>query len=219
VQGSLARPVVFGNVTFAPGGTLDYNDNRYEVQRGQLTFSNPNRIDPVIDLLATTEVQGFHITLNLAGTLEHPDIHLASDSGLADLEIFSLIAGGQRPTEDPLAPPSTAGEQAAPNQLAKEFLYGQATSAISKRVGTLFRFDRFRIDPVASQTGQTGTGVGITVGKRLSKDIFVTYATEPATSQQYIVQVEWRLRQNLTLVFTQAGDGTYAVDAQWQRRF
>ncbi len=219
VQGSLARPVVFGNVTFAPGGTLDYNDNRYEVQRGQLTFSNPNRIDPVIDLLATTEVQGFHITLNLAGTLEHPDIHLASDAGLADLEIFSLIAGGQRPTEDPLAPPSTAGEQAAPNQLAKEFLYGQATSAISKRVGTLFRFDRFRIDPVASQTGQTGTGVGITVGKRLSKDIFVTYATEPATSQQYIVQVEWRLRQNLTLVLTQAGDGTYAVDAQWQRRF
>jgi translocation and assembly module TamB len=219
VQGSVARPVVFGSVTFAPGGTLDYNDNRYEVQRGQLTFSNPNRIDPVIDLLATTSVQGFHITLNLAGTLEHPDIHLASDSGLADLEIFSLIAGGQRPTEDPLAPPTTAEQQAAPNQLAKEFLYGQATSAISKRVGTLFRFDRFRIDPVASQTGQTGTGVGITVGKRLSKDIFVTYATEPATSQQYIVQVEWRLRQNLTLVLTQAGDGTYAVDAQWQRRF
>jgi hypothetical protein len=218
VQGTLARPVVFGNVTFASGGTLDYNDNRYEVQRGQLTFSNPSRIDPVIDLLATTEVQGFHITLNLGGTLERPDIHLASDSNLADLEIFSLIAGSQRPTEDPLAPPTTAEQQAAPNQLAREFLYGQAASAITKRVGTLFRFDRFQIDPVA-QAGQTGGGVGVTVGKRLSKDIFVTYSTEPTTSQQYIVQVEWRVRQNLTLVLTQAGDGTYAIDAQWQRRF
>jgi translocation and assembly module TamB len=218
VRGTLARPVLFGNVKFDTGGTLVYNDNQYEVQRGQLTFSNPNRVDPVIDLVATTEVQGFNITLNLGGTLERPDIHLASDANLADLEIFSLIAGSQRPTESPL-PPTQAEQQAAPSQLAREFLYGQAASAVTKRVGTLFRFDRFRIDPVVEAGGQPVGGVGITVGKRLSKDLFVTYASEPGTTQQYIVQVEWRVRNNLTLVLTQVGNGTYAVDAQWQRRF
>jgi len=57
------------------------------------------------------------------------------------------------------------------------------------------------------------------VGKRLSKDVFITYSTLPTTGQQYIVQVEWQVRKNLTLVLTQVGDGTYAVDAQWQRRF
>ena len=61
--------------------------------------------------------------------------------------------------------------------------------------------------------------VHVTVGKRVSKDIFVTYSTLPTTSQQYIVQVEWQLRKNVTLVLTQVGDGTYAIDAQWQRRF
>jgi translocation and assembly module TamB len=218
VRGTLAKPVIFGDVSIDPGGTLVYNDNEYEVQRGALTFSNPNRIDPVIDLVATTEVQGFNITLNLGGTLERPDIHLASDANLADLEIFSLIAGSQRPTESPLAPPTTADQQAPASQLAREFLYGQAASAISKRVGTLFRFDRFRIDPVV-QAGQPVSGVGITVGKRLSKDVFITYSTLPTTGQQYIAQVEWRVRNNLTLVLTQVGDGTYAIDAQWQRRF
>lgn len=214
--GTLARPVVAGTVTFNAGGTLVYNDNEYQVQRGQLTFTNS--LDPVVDLVATTEVQGFNITLNLGGTLERPDIHLASDANLADLEIFSLIAGGQRPTESPLAPPTPTEAQAAPTQLAREFLYGQASAAISKRVGTLFRFDRFRIDPVV-EAGQPVSGVGITVGKRLSKDVFVTYSTVPTTNQQYIVQVEWRVRNNLTLVLTQVGDGTYAIDAQWQRRF
>jgi hypothetical protein len=31
--------------------------------------------------------------------------------------------------------------------------------------------------------------------------------------------VEWQLRKNVTLVLTQAGDGSYAVDTQWRRRF
>lgn len=219
VRGTLARPVVFGDVVIDSGGTLLYNDNQYQVQRGDLRFSNPERIDPVIDLVATTDVQGFNITLTLGGTLEHPDIHLASDSNLADLEIFSLIAGSQRPTESPFAPPPTAAEQqAGSGQLARQFLAGQAAGAFTKRVGTLFRFDRFRIDPVA-QAGQPASGIGVTVGKRLSKDVFITYSTLPTTGQQYIVQVEWQVRKNLTLVLTQVGDGTYAVDAQWQRRF
>jgi autotransporter translocation and assembly factor TamB len=218
VRGTLARPVVFGDVTLDPGGTLVYNDNKYEVQRGTLRFSNPARIDPVVDLVANTEVQGFNITLSLGGTLEHPDIHLSSDSNLADLEIFSLIAGSQRPTDNPLPPQTTAEQQQDPNQLARQFLYGQAASAITSRVGSLLRFDRFRIDPVAV-AGQPTSGIGVTVGKRLSKDVFVTYSTLPTTSQQYIVQVEWQARKNITLVLTRVGDGSYAIDAQWQRRF
>jgi translocation and assembly module TamB len=218
VAGTLARPAVIGEVEIAQGGTLVFNDSEYEVQRGLLTFSNPNRIDPVIDLVAQTEIQGFNITLNLGGTLERPDVNFASDGNLADLEIVSLIAGGQRPTEG-FAQADPAADEAAGTQVAREFLYGQAASALTKRVGTLFGFDRFRIDPVIADAGQPISGVGVTVGKRLSRDVFVTYSSDPASNRQYIVQIEWQLRRNVTLLLTQAGDGTYAIDAQFQRRF
>ncbi len=218
VRGTVARPAVFGEVEIASGGTLVFNDSEYEVQRGLLTFSNPNRIDPVIDIVALTEIQGFNITLNLGGTLERPDVNFASDGNLADLEIVSLIAGGQRPTEG-FAQADPAADQAAGTQVAREFLYGQAASALTKRVGTLFGFDRFRIDPVVADAGQSVSGVGVTVGKRLSRDVFVTYSSDPASNRQYIVQIEWQVRRNVTLLLTQAGDGTYAVDAQFQRRF
>jgi translocation and assembly module TamB len=102
--------------------------------------------------------------------------------------------------------------------VARQFLYGQAATALTKRVGSLFGFDRFRIDPIA-EAGQPISGVGVTVGKRLSRDVFVTYSSDPSTNRQYVVQVEWQVKRNVTLVLTQAGDGTYAVDAQWQRRF
>ncbi len=218
VRGTVARPAVFGEVDIASGGTLVFNDSEYEVQRGLLTFSNPNRIDPVLDLVAQTEIQGFNITLNLGGTLERPDVNFASDGNLADLEIVSLIAGGQRPTEG-FAQANPAADEAAGTQLAREFLYGQAASALTKRVGTLFGFDRFRIDPVIADAGPPVSGVGVPVGKRLSRAVVVTYSSDPASNRQYIVQIEWQVRRNVTLLLTQAGDGTYAIDAQFQRRF
>jgi hypothetical protein len=220
IRGSVARPVIFGKVNVNPGGTLVFSDNKYEVLRGNLSFDNATKIDPVIDLVAQTEIQGFTVTLNLGGTFEKPDVHFASDTNLADLELFSLVATGQRPSaEAGYTPPPTADQQAAPGDVARQFLYGQAASALTKRVGTLFGFDRFRIDPLTSAVGQPVSGVGVTVGKRLSKDIFVTYSYDPTNNRQSIVQVEWQLRKNVSLVFTQVGDGTYTVDAQWERRF
>jgi translocation and assembly module TamB len=217
VRGTLARPVLFGEVELDPGGTLVYNDNEYEVERGTLTFSNPNRIDPVIDLVARTEIQDFEITLNFGGTFEQPDINFASDANLADLEIVSLIATGERYEEEDRSL-GQAGEQVAAGQVASQFLAGQAASALGKRVGTLFGFDRFRIEPLA-EAGQPISSVGVTVGKRLSRDVFVTYSSDPTSNRQYVVQVEWQVRSNLTLLLTQVGDGSYAIDAQWERRF
>jgi hypothetical protein len=218
VRGTLARPVVFGEIE-VDEGTLVFNDNEYEVQRGLLAFSNPNRIDPVIDLVAQTRIQGFDIILNLGGTFEDLDVDFSSDANLADLEIFSLIATGQRPGEEAGRELTAEGEQVGAGQIAQQILAGEAASAVTRRFGTLFGLDRFRINPVSPGVGQPVSGVGITVGKRLSRDIFVTYTSDPDPNRQYIVQVEWQVQRNLLLVLTQEGDDSYAIDLQWQRRF
>src|SRR5690606_2294364 len=45
VRGSLARPLVFGEVEAEPGGRLVYADNQYRVERAVLTFANPYRVE------------------------------------------------------------------------------------------------------------------------------------------------------------------------------
>ena len=173
----------------------------------------------MIDLVATTEVQGFNITLNLGGTLERPDIHLASDANLADLEIFSLIAGSQRPTENPLAPPTTADQQARRQP---------ARARVPLRPGGLGHLQAgghpVPLRPLPDRSGgrrrasrSPGSASPSASGCRRTSSS--PTRPLPTTGQQYIVQVEWRVRNNLTLVLTQVGDGTYAIDAQWQRRF
>lgn len=220
IRGTLAAPAVFGRVEADPGGKLKYADNDYEVERFLLTFTNPNRIDPIIDLAARTQVRNYDITLNLSGTLDRLNTQFTSDEGLADLEVLALLFGGGEPDFGqtlPRAPGERAPEQ---DVRAQSFLAGQAASLVSQRVNTLFGFDRFRIDPQANETGGSLGGVRLTAGKRISRDLFVTYSTNPASSEEYILRIEWQVAHNVVLVFTRNGkDNTYAVDAEWEKRY
>lgn len=220
VRGTLAAPIVFGQVEIEPGGKLIYSDNEYEVERFLLTFSNPNRIDPIIDLVARTEVRSYDITLNLSGTLDRLDTRFTSDEGLAELEVLALLFTGQE-IDYGRVRPRAPGEEGPEQALrAQSFLAGQAASLVSRRVNTLFGFDRFRIDPQATESGGAVGGVRLTVGKRISRDLFVTYTTNPAASEQYLLRIEWQVARNVVLVFTRNGrDDTYAVDAEWEKRY
>jgi autotransporter translocation and assembly factor TamB len=221
VQGTLANPILFGRVELEPGGTLVYSDNEYELERGLLTFNNPYRIDPVIDFVARTQVRSYDISLSLSGTLDRLSAKFSSDEGLADLEVLALLATGQEleGTGRLQAPGERTDADSGSNVGASTFLAGQAASLVSERVGSLFGFDRFRIDPLAGTTGAIG-GVRLTVGKRISKNLLVTYSSNPAASEEYLVRAEWQVADNLVLVFTRDGKAdNYALDAEWEKRF
>jgi autotransporter translocation and assembly factor TamB len=218
VAGTLASPVVFGSVKLDQGGTLEYSDNKYQVERGTLTFANPNRIDPIIDLSLQTEVQSYQITLNLSGTLEKLNAKFSSNAELADIDILSLLASGSRP-EIGAPPPPGPQSEAAGQAAASQFLAGQASSALGTRVGRLFGLDRFRIDTqTLTQAGEPTSGVVITAGKRLSKNIFITYVSNPSSPRLDVRQIEWTVAKNLTILLTQS-DTSFAVDIQRETRF
>ena len=206
LRGTLASPVLFGRLELEPGGTLQVAGSDYTVERGSLTFANPFRMEPVIDLAATTRRRDYDLSLNLSGTLDRLDASLASDPPLADLDVLGLLATGE--------PAPTRG----PAQGAEAFLYGQAASAATERVNRLFDLDRFRIDPLTGSSGGLSSA-RVTVGKQLSRDVLATYSYDPSLTEQQILQLEWSVARGLTLVVTQNGDGTYAVDSRWEKSF
>jgi translocation and assembly module TamB len=217
VGGTLARPVVFGSLDFEQGGRLRYADNDYLVERALLTFANPYRLDPIVDLVATTSVRDYDVTLALAGSLDRLKIDLTSDPPLPDLDVLALVATGQPLSGGGqyIAPvPGTPGETLDAGAL----LANQAARLVSSRVGTLFGLDKFRIDPSTGANGGLSSG-RVTVGKRLSRDVYATYSYDPATSEQQVLEVEWRVSPEWSLYLTQNGNGSYAVDARWERAF
>lgn len=218
LRGSLARPVVFGTVELEPSGRLSYAGTQYEIERGVLTFANPYRLEPVIDLVARTDLREYDVTLSLSGTPDRLSFDFISDPPLAELEVMALLTGGRRPTSSNLDPTRLRRGGEADQVGAEEFLYGQATSLVASRFNRLFGLDQFRIDPLTGSTGDLSSA-RITVGKRLSRDLFATYSYDPAETEEQIFELEWSVSRSLLLVVTQNGDGTYAVDAKWEKAF
>ncbi|MEM6456953.1 MAG: translocation/assembly module TamB domain-containing protein [Acidobacteriota bacterium] len=120
-----------------------------------------------------------------------------------------MVAARDGDLRDPLADEGAS---------AAGFLYGQAASIVGDRVNALFGLDTFRIDPLVDG-GDAVAKARITVGKRLSRDLTVTYSADPSSTDSQRLQVEWRLRGGLVLVLTQNGDNTYVADARWEQRF
>ncbi len=219
LRGTLARPVAFGEIAFEPGGTVEYAGNRYQLERALLTFANPERIEPLLDVVARSRVDQYDVTVRLGGTLERLETHFASDPPLPDLDVLALLSTGA-PLETRTAAAAadlTRGAAATSSQAAEQVLYGQASSLLTERVSRLFGFDKLRVDPLT--TGDAISSARVTVGKRISSNLYVTYSVDPSSTAQQILQVEWRLTDRMVLVLTQNGNESYSVDARWESGF
>ncbi|HYX69995.1 MAG TPA: translocation/assembly module TamB domain-containing protein, partial [Terriglobales bacterium] len=64
LRGTVTHPVLLGRVTLAEGD-LSFGGAKYHLDRGDLTFTNPVRIEPVFNLEATTRVRDYDVTLGL----------------------------------------------------------------------------------------------------------------------------------------------------------
>jgi translocation and assembly module TamB len=215
VRGTLANPVLFGEVVTVPGGTFEYGGNTYEIERGVLTFVNPSRIVPVVDLVTMTRIDDYEVQLTVGGSLDRLATNFSSNPPLSEYDVLALLATGSTTGDDTFS--GSGSDAASGAQAAESLLYGQAAALIGSRVGTLFGVDRLRIDPLT--TGDSVSAARVTVGKRLSRKVYVTYSVDPSSTAQQILEVEWRVSDELMLVLTQNGDGSYALDTRWRRRF
>lgn len=220
VRGTLAQPVPYGEVTIEPGGRLVYSATDYTLDRGRILFADPYRLAPEVDLVATTEVRDFDVTLSLSGPLERLDARFSSEPPLPQVEVFRLLAGGDAYVDEADIAPDRSeqiGEEEGTS--AATLLYGQAASALGDRVNNLFGFDKFRIDPLTGSRGDNLSKARFTVGKRLSKDVLVTYSVDPSSNDAQRIRVEWQVAEGVILVLSQNGDDSFTADARFESTF
>ncbi|HEX4952458.1 MAG TPA: translocation/assembly module TamB domain-containing protein [Thermoanaerobaculia bacterium] len=217
VRGSLARPILVGQVQARPGGTLVYNETSYEIDRGLLTFASLDQLDPVIDLVATAEVRSYEVRLTLSGTLERLTTSFSSNPPLPNLDVLALLTSGGRVDEIRAGQPpgpTTPGEE----RYAERLLGQAAQTALTTRVKSLFGFDKLRIDPTFSSSGSL-SAARVIAGKQINRDLFVTYQYDASTNRESLVEVEWRVAPELTVVLSSIDAEQYAVDLRWEKRF
>lgn len=209
VVGTSAQPGVLGRLEALPGGELEVTGVRYELLRGQVSFTDPEAIEPYLDLLARTNVQGFEITVGLVGTLDRMTPTFVANPPLPEMDIISLLSFGRRADE--------AGSLQA-GTIASTFFTDQLTSAVARRARTLLDVDQLRVDPFAATQSGDPTA-RLTVVKQLSPNWTVTLATNLTANREEVITSRYRLGPGLFLDGARQADGSYSMEIRWQHRY
>src|SRR5260370_21546136 len=94
IRGTAAVRSVVGRIEIKGGGAR-FAGQKYQLQRGEVYFTNPVRIDPIIDLDATAQVENYDITVGLHGTATNLKPTYRSEPPLSETDVFALLALGR----------------------------------------------------------------------------------------------------------------------------
>jgi translocation and assembly module TamB len=219
LRGTAVRPVLQGTISINQGEVQVFG-NRYTINRGDIRFLNPVKIEPRIDMDLETKLRGITVNVTLAGSPNNLTINWASDPPLQQSEIIALLATGRDPSL--ATSQSTPGVSAGgPNSFAAAGtgLVGQALNAqLSSRFQRFFGATRVKIDP-------TLTGVDnlpqarLTFEQQVRKDLTFTYTTNLNRTQEQLVQVQWDLDKNWSAILVKDLNGVFGIDFQYRKRF
>ena len=224
VRGTADRPILLGHIHVL-SGDLYFRDNHYKVSRGDLNFANPFRLDPVINFEATTNIQQYEITLNFSGTASKLSLSYRSDPPLPGNDIITLLALGQTSSESTMRGGATGQSGGAGSSGAAALLSEAISSQLGGRVERLFGVTRFRVDPGLAGVGTTGSGSGqnvaarVTVEQQVTRDLSVTYVSNVSSTQEQVIQIEYNLNRNISVVALRDQNGTFGVDIKIKKRF
>ncbi len=215
VRGTIADPSVLGRIQITDGSAT-FAGTKYQLQRGNIYFSNPVRIDPTIDLDATARVETYDVTVGLHGTTANLKPTYRSEPPLTEADIFSLLALGRTQEEAQI---SQEQETAAGTDPTTSALLGGALNAtVSSRVSKLFGGASVKIDPAFVGT-LGGSSARITVQQQLTQQITLTYATNVNYSAEQLIQVAYQLTPNTSVVATRDETGVFSVVYKIRRRY
>ena len=141
---------------------------------GDIYFTNPVRIDPIIDLDATARVENYDITVGLHGTATNLKPTYRSEPPLSEADVFALLALGRTQEEAQLYQEQQV--QAGTDPTTSALLGGALNATVSNRVEKLFGVGSVKIDPAF--VGTLGnSSARITVQEQLSRQLTATFAT------------------------------------------
>ncbi|HET8925701.1 MAG TPA: translocation/assembly module TamB domain-containing protein [Candidatus Acidoferrum sp.] len=218
VRGTWEHPILLGHIHIL-SGDLYFAGNRYRVTRGDLNFANPFRLDPVLNVEATTTIQQYEITLNFNGPASKLTLAYRSDPPLPANDIITLLALGQTSSEATARSGGTQGGTAGASAILSEAV----SSQLGGRLERLFGITRFRVDPGLSGVGSTGSeqnaAARITVEQQITRNLTVTYVSNVSSTQQQVIQVEYNVDRNVSIVGLRDQNGTFGIDVKIKKRF
>lgn len=202
LQGTVAQPVILGTVE-TQEGRITFRRNRFTLENAVVRFDDPRRINPYLDLRATTRIRTYDITMWLSGRADDLTIRLSSEPPLPQEDLLALVTLG-----------ATRAELGSSGALT---FAGEAAQLLSR--------DLLGLDPNTPfvdilEFGRTEQGQNqFRVGKRLDDRTTVIYSGSFAEGGKQKLRIEYQILGPLLLAGEQVFTGGVGGDVILRFRF
>ena len=219
LRGNPDHPGMIGRVTVTQGNVL-FAGTKYTVDQGTVTFYNPQKIEPILNVDLETTVQGVDVALSVSGPIDRMKLSYRSDPPLQFTEIVSLLGSGKAPTSDPVLAARTpvAPQQSFGQSGASTILGAAVANPVSGRLQRLFGVSKLKIDPQITGSSNTPSAT-LTLQQQISSDVTFTYIQDVTQSNSQIIRVEWAVNPNWSAIAARDRNGQFDVDLFYKKRF
>lgn len=201
VTGTIARPVLSGTARVVRGD-YDFAGKRFVFdERGTVSLStNPEQIR--LNLTATREDPALTATIRVTGTAARPVIALTSTPSLPQDEILSQVLFGRSASQ-------LSAFEAAQLAAGVAALAGGGGFDVIGNLRELAGLDRLSF-------GGEASGLTVAGGRYISDDVYLEIIGGGESGAA--VNVEWRVRRNLTVSSKLGGQGDTSLSIRWRRQ-
>ena len=192
---------LLGEMKITEGKYFAYGQN-FVVDEGRLNFNKISVIDPELDIAAHTSIGQDEVSVHITGNLSAPQLELYSDNpDFTQEDILRLFAGISDSTVfvDAL--------QDRTRHLLEQYLAHNIERMAQKTLGV----DEFSIAPTDENGYSKPSQLRLTVGKKLTSNLFLRYSQTLSDSAQQSVELEYSLSKHIALQLIQTPDGYYRV--------
>jgi translocation and assembly module TamB len=216
VRGTWERPILLGHIHLL-SGEMSFRGNQYTIARGDINFANPSRLDPVLNVEATTTIRQYEVTLDFTGPASRLTLAYRSDPPMPSSDIIALLALGQ--TSEESAQRSVTGQNSG---VGASTLLSQAISGqLGGRIERLFGISHFSVGPsVTGLTSPQQTSIAsVTIEQQVTPSLVITYITDLTTTQYQIMQFEYTINREFSVVALRDENGTFGLSVVRKIRF
>ena len=215
LRGTWDRPIILGHIHLL-GGQMSFRGNNFTLTRGDINFTNPFQLDPELNIEATSTISQYAVTINFSGRASKLSLSYRSDPPLPDTDIVALLALGTTGQESALRSSAGSGTNYGATALLSEAI----STGLGGRIEHLFGISHFRVDPFLAGTAtESNASARVTIEQQVTRDLTITYSSNAASDQQQLIQVEYHVKRDMSIVFLRDVNGTYGLDVKFVKHF
>lgn len=219
IRGTASQPGVLGKISLSEG-KLVFFGSEYTVNSGNISFYNPLRVEPILNISLETLAKGVQVVLTVTGPVDNMKLSYTSDPPLQFQEIVSLLASGKTPTSDPTL---LANQPSQPPQTFQQMGQSQIVSKaladpVANQLQRVFGVNQLKIDPTFTG-GSALPQASLTLQQQITSNVTFTYVTALNDPNTQIIRVEWALNPRWSAMATRDQNGIVSLNFFYKKQF